>query len=363
MSVPSSTSSSNLRLPKLRWNEVLPGAVALLLMAVSVMEAGLALRGIRPNPTESVRAWVQQRSRADAMGNKALALVGSSRILLDTDLQALREETGMQPVQLGIEGNSFTPVLHGLAMDPAFHGSVLVDLDFPTLVTPPRYDAAADYERYYQAHRDDRFTYARIEDQLTDLVRGSLRSYADGSRPSTALRDRLLHQPDPAQYLKVLPDRSILADYSKTPMPYLYYFRALRDLDGSADLPPGKSYRQIGDLIESGIAGLQPQDDSPLLVQLPALRTDVAAIRAKGGQVYFVVFPRSGYVREMDDRRFPRPLFWDRFAAEVPAPALNFEDVPTLAALYCPDGSHLDYRQRGVFTHALLQAMHLGAMR
>lgn len=342
---------------------MLPGAAALLLMAASVMEAGLALRGIRPNPTESVRAWVQQRSRADAMGGRALALVGSSRILLDTDLKVLHAATGMQPVQLGIEGNSFTPVLHGLALDPSFQGSVLVDLDFPTLLTPPRYDAAADYERYYQAHRDDRFTYARIEDQLTDLVRGSLRSYADGSRPATALWDRLLHRPDPAQYLTILPDRSILADYSKTPMPYLYFFRSLRNLDGSADLPPGKSYRQIGGLIESGIAGLQPMDDSPLRQLLPALKADVAAIRAKGGQVYFVEFPRSGYMREMDDRRFPRALFWNRFTAEVPAPALNFEDVPSLAALYCPDGSHLDYRQRGAFTRALLQAMHLGAMR
>ncbi|HEY1992496.1 MAG TPA: hypothetical protein VGH71_08535 [Gammaproteobacteria bacterium] len=360
MNVPSSTSSSR-RLPALKWSEVLPGALALLLAVVSIMEAGLALRGIKPNPAESVRAWVQQRARADSDSPQVLALIGSSRMLLDTDLTVLRRQTGREPVQLGLEGSAFVPVLQGLAADPAFRGSVLVDLDFPTLFSPQSYDAPAAYERYYQEHRDDRFTYAVLEDGLADLLHRSLRSYADGSRPATALWSRLVHRPDPVQYLKVLPDREILADYAKTPMPYLYYFRALRNLDGSIDLPPGRSYREIDAHIRAGIAALRPQDDAPLLALLPSLKAAVEAIRAKGGQVYFVAYPRSGYVRETDDRRFPRNLFWERLTAAVPAASLNFEDVPAMTSLICPDGSHLDYRERQSFTEALVSALHLDA--
>jgi hypothetical protein len=347
----------------LRWAEVLPGAMAVLLTVVSIMEAGLALRGIKPNPAESVHAWMQQRTRTDSGTARTLALIGSSRMLLDTDLGVLRQETGLEPVQLGLEGSSFMPVLQGLAADLAFKGSVLVDLDFPTLLSPQSYGAAAAYERYYQQHREDRLTYAVIEDGLTDLLHRSLRSYADGSRPATALWSRLIHRPDPVQYLTVRPDREILADYSKTPMPYLYYFRVLRNLDGSIDLPPGTTYREIDERIKTGIAGLQPEENAPFLALLPAIRAATDAIRSRGGQVYFVVYPRSGYIRETDDRRFPRDLFWARFTAAVPAISLNFEDVPAMASLSCPDGSHLDYRDRRRFTEALVSALHLGATR
>ena len=94
-----------------------------------------------------------------------------------------------------------------------------------------------------------------------------------------------------------------------------------------------------------------------------ALAAQAAALRSHGARVYFVMMPKSGMVKEIDDRRFPRAEFWDRFARRVGAPTLHFDDVPAMRELVCPDGSHLDYRQRKVFTAALAEALRLAPGR
>ncbi|MFI4920086.1 MAG: hypothetical protein ACHQAZ_00425 [Gammaproteobacteria bacterium] len=324
------------------------------------MEIGLSLRGIHPSLLDSSRLWQKERGRADDLGASALALVGSSRILLDMDLTTLRHETGLQPVQLAIEGSSFMPVLAGLANDQAFTGSVIVELDEKFMAVPLQYDAAFAYQSDYERSRRQPLTdYQTVEDYLSEKLHGQLRSYADGTRPITALLKRILMKPDPVQYLETLPDREVLADYLKAPMPYLYYFRSLRTLDGSSDLPHGLSYRQIDAKIKAGIETLKPVDDVRFLDTLPVVNAMVQSIQARGGQVFFVKFPESGYVEEIDDRLYPRRQFWDLFASGAGGQNLNFEDDPVLKRFICPDGSHLDYRQRASFTDALVNTLHL----
>jgi hypothetical protein len=65
----------------------------------------------------------------------------------------------------------------------------------------------------------------------------------------------------------------------------------------------------------------------------------------------------SDYVKAINDRRYPREQFWDLFAADIGAPALHFEDYDTLRDFTCPDGSHLDRRDRTRFTVSLAQAL------
>ncbi|MGH8482027.1 MAG: hypothetical protein ACRES8_06170, partial [Nevskiaceae bacterium] len=81
------------------------------------------------------------------------------------------------------------------------------------------------------------------------------------------------------------------------------------------------------------------------------------AIRARGGRVAFVVLPKSGLVRMLEERRYPRAQFWDRFVALAEAPSVHFEDVPAWRGLECPDGSHLDLRQRAAFTEGLAEVL------
>src|SRR5579863_2444665 len=359
MNVPSSTSSSNQRLPRLRWGVVLTGGLLLFATFAALLETRLAIRGFKPSVISSASLWIKERQRADALGARALILVGSSRMLLDTDLDVIRRETGLEPVQLAVDGSSFMPVLKDLAADPDVQGTVLVDLALNVLTLPVQYDAAYDYEATYRQSREHWLPdFNSSETYLTGLLHTRLRVYADGTKPLTALRLRALKKEPTPQFLRMLPDREILADYSQVPQPDFYYVRVVRNL-GQTVLTEGRSHQEIEADFSNRIAALKPYDDSLFLQSLATMVEMTRAIQAHGGRVIYAIYPSSGYVREMDDKRFPRDLFWDRFTAVVDAPHLNFEDVPDLLQFSCPDGSHLDYRERAPFTEALVQALGL----
>ena len=116
--MPSSTSSFERAVPEGNWLRIDLVALLLLVMFIGIVELRLGVRGFRPMRTDSEWSWVAQRARASALGERALVLVGASRMLLDIDLQVLRRETGLEPVQLAIDDSSFVPVLEDLADDP-----------------------------------------------------------------------------------------------------------------------------------------------------------------------------------------------------------------------------------------------------
>lgn len=353
--------SAQQRVPRMRWAVVLAGGFLLFAVFAAILETRLAIRGFKPSVIDSAPLWIRQRQRADALGARALILVGSSRVLLDTDLSVLRRETGLEPVQLAVDGSSFVPVLQDLAADPEVKGTVLVDLAENVLALPAQYDTAYGYEAAYQRSRARRLPdFDSSETYLTALVRGRVRSYADGTKPLTALCLRILQKNPTPQYLRMLQDREILADYSRVPQPLFYYARIMRNL-GQTVPTEGRLYRDIEMDFASRIAALPPFDNKLFLQWLPAMADMTRAIRAHGGRVIYVTYPTSGYIRAIDDKRFPRPLFWDRFVAAVDAPHLNFEDVDSLRRFYCPDGSHLDYHARAAFTTALVRALGLNA--
>ena len=356
----SSTSSSKQRLPQLAWQRLLSGGLLIAAAFIGVVELRLAARGYKPSVLDSAATWIEQRQRADALGSGAIVLVGGSRILLDTDAASLRRETGLEPVQLAVDGSSFVPVLADLAADPGIRGTVLVDFEVSELMGPARYDTAYAYEEAY-AHRPRSSlpNFKSSEAFLTDALHAHLRSYSDGARPLTQIRTRILEPRPTAQYLRMLPDREVLADYRQVEMPAFYYFRVMRNLGEPMPEAQGMNYTQLEADIQGRIAALSAIDNSYFLSSMVEIEGMANAIEARGGRVLFMVFPKSGDVEELDDRRFPRTMFWDRFAALTRSKTLYFSDIPALRTLVCPDGSHLDYHDRGRFTRAMVAALHL----
>lgn len=359
--MPSSISSFS-QPPRARWARVLGGAVLLLALAVAYMELRLAWRGFRPTVVDSEALWLEQRARASALGERALILLGSSRMQVDADLGVLRARTGLEPVQLAIDGRNFRPVLAGLAADETIRGTVIVDFSDHLLahedLDEVSYRWQAAYERARARPRLPDFETS--ERWLSHQLRQRLRSYADGAQPLLSVWHRLLPAQATQQYLITLQDRSKLADYSKVPMPAFYYARVQRNLGFEVPVEPDMTYQDVDRALRRRIEALEVQHQA-----LPAYRAASAqiaaqaqAIRARGGQVRFVVFPSSGLVRAIEERRFPRPVFWDAFAATAGG-GLHADDVPAWQALHCPDGSHLDVHQRAYFTHALVEALGL----
>ena len=81
------------------------------------------------------------------------------------------------------------------------------------------------------------------------------------------------------------------------------------------------------------------------------------AIQARGGEVIFYASPTSGLRRDAFEDWAPRAEYWDKMAAVSPAKVLNALDVPALRDFPLPDDSHVDYRQKPAYTHALIDAL------
>jgi len=255
-------------------------------------------------------------------------------------------------------------VLEGLSRDPSIRGTVIVAFQDAVLAgsstgmeTASRFES--DYEqRVEHGHGHD---YVAVEAVLTDLVRNRLRSYADGARPLTSLLTRTLAPTISPQYAIVLPDRSRLANYAIVDPRVVYYSRVIRDLGKDIAFDANTDYAQIDARLLAEIDALTPESSELLEERCAEIARAAAAIQARGGSVTFVVMPTGGLITELEERRYPRRLFWDRFAEMSPSMALHFADIPAMRELPVPDGSHLDYRSRARFTHALLDAMHVGS--
>lgn len=357
--MPSSISSSERPVPRLAWGRLLGAAFAIFATFVATMELRLAARGFVPAVADSESLWRRERERASDLGSRALALIGASRMQLGMDLPTLRRVTGLEPVQLAIDGGSFVPVLEGLARDEHFRGSVLVSYtDAPLVSSQP--DVATGFENRYERRTARRWDFERSEAALGDLLRSHLRSYANGARPLTSLLLRILRPGATPQYLVTLPDRSGLADYRRVPMPEFYYGRTLRTLGHDGALPEGLALEQIDAALRAEIATVKPSGDGEFVARSEHVKQLVQTIRSRGGDVAFAVFPTSGFVREIEDRTYPRERFWNRFATSIGAPTLHFTDDPSLSGITCPDGSHLDFRDRPRFSYALAIALELG---
>lgn len=362
MKKPASATTADQRLPRLAWPRVLGGGLLVLTATVAAMEYSLAARGFHANLSDSAARWAAQRARVDGLGTKALILVGDSQVLQDLDLTTLRRETGLEPVQLAVAAGSFLPVLTGLANDPDARGTVLVGFDTDIVTQEPGSTPASTYESDYERSSGERWPdFHRSEQFLADALHTQLRSYADGARPLTSLRARILKDDPVRQYIYVLPDREEYSDFSRAPLPDLYYHKVLNNL-------PAEQHRRLGGespaQLEAELPRLietLPPDDSALFQQhMRDVDSLGRRIEAHGGRVLYVDFPVSGYMQDISDRRFPRKLFWDSFAAYTRAPTLESSDVPAIRALHCPDGTHLDVHDRIQFTHALVAALRLG---
>lgn len=353
--MPSSISSSDRILPSVPWIRLLAGAAGLIAIGAAAIELRLAELGYEPTARDSPERWQAERARAARLGARALILVGASRFQLGLDLDVLREETGLEPVQLALDGSTGEPILEGLANDPGIHGTIL--FDYYDHAIGARDGAAVRMQRLYEQSIENvsgwRHPAERIEGHLDRWLHERLRAYADGANPLSSLRWRIIPSIEAKQYLIMRPDRSRLADYTRVDMPEFYLSRVARTLGKDIDARPPDTEAHL----EARIATLGAGDDAGFVEGARRLGEMANRIRSRGGRVAFVAMPSSGLIREIEMRRYPRVLFWDRLLGETGMPGMHAAYDPALQGFSCPDGSHLDMRDRARFTKALAKAL------
>lgn len=353
--MPSSTSSFERGLTKQPWALIFGAALIVLACFAVGMELQLSRMGYQPTVSIGKDHWVAERTRANELSSRALVIIGASRIQLGLDLNVLRANTGMEPVQLAIDASSPHPILEGLAKDSAFKGTVIVDYYAHTIGSDGGPGAALQKLFEEESARPYSFpTGSAIEKYLTRVLRENLRVYSDGASPWLSLMYRIKAKQPQNQYLITMADRSRLADYSKVEMPTFYYRRVARTLGIQVDTGD----ENIESILRQKIKEQVPLVDSGAWQRkVSKTRKLVEAIRAKGGRVLFLGMPSSGMVREIEERRYPKTQYWDYFEQNIGAPALHSNYTQILQDFACPDGSHLDMLDRAVFTENLVRIL------
>lgn len=253
----------------------------------------------------------------------------------DANPRVLARYAGTEPIQLAIDGSPFWPVLEDLAEDDSVNGTVIVDVTVWKIGPGKSRSIASEWLRYYRQYGGKRPTapyYWDFESDLRTVFSGHLAYRSIGITPQSMFGRWLEGASPPRNYLKMLPDRSVMADFRKTNKARLYRMRVEAH---KGQVPV--AFQQIHDF-----------DD-----RLAALERLVRKIQARGGRVVLIYLPRSGEIKRIEDIRFPRAVYWDQLARTTSAETLHFEDVPALAHYDLPDGSHLDYRQAISFTETL----------
>jgi hypothetical protein len=346
--MPSSISSSEpLRVvPDVPWPRTAMLAVSLFLVALAGWETYWRFEWLVPSYRNSDGLWALTRDRIDDEGPGGTAIVGSSRVLFDLNLEAWREETGILPIQLALEGTNPRPYLTHLAQQTSFAGLVVVGVTEVLFFSPTpglRADVIARYR--------DRTPADRVAQQLSMHLVEPYFAFYD---PDVALFTVLRRQP-------FWPARRDLAPQLPT-VRKLSNSRRTRQADmwNKVELHPG--YREVarGTWL-TFLNAPRPAPPPPEVMQqqadalLAEVAADVRAIRARGGDVVFVRAPSIGPFREAELKAFPRERAWDPLLARAEAAGVHFEDYPDLQDVELPEWSHIRAGETDRFTRALVR--------
>jgi hypothetical protein len=311
--------------------------------------------GFRPNVRDSVELWASQRARASQLGKKALILVGASRIQLAIDLDTLRSETGLEPVQLAIDGSSNLPVLEDLANDPSVTGTILVSTHAGLLIPKARPDRADEWVKSY--NESYRGLYSPV---IETHLKSSLMAYSalySSALPFDLFPSVITGEYQKDQYLITERNRERDADHRLVKMPDFYATRVVLHLGGLDGRTGARNLDEFNQLVSSAIKALPQQDNSDYFKQLAYVYSLAGKIQERGGRVGFLRMPTDKWVWITDEKRYPRAMFWDLFAVGSPVPTFHFKDFARLAEHDLPDGSHIDKRDKRQFTRSLAEIL------
>jgi hypothetical protein len=297
-------------------------------------EGFVRTRGFIPSVTDDVQLWSLRRSDVGRHDGGEIVLIGSSRIQSDINGEVFAEEfSGRKPKQLAIVGSSAIPVLEHFAQDESFKGLVICDVMPKHFFTGIDQVAGlgAEYVAYFK------------KDKPWDLASTRLRVFLE-SQLSLRAPDV---SPSPARILALLGLRPLPRQHMTV------------DADRYANITRRPDEVPLADIEElaRGTERALPVNAEQLERDLATLDNAVLKIQARGGRVVFTVLPVSGLRRAAEERRFPRSVFWDKFAARIHAVTIHFADHPELARFLCYDESHLSSSSATAFTRSFTSVL------
>lgn len=325
------------RIPATCWTAIGWLVLALVVAATAAWEWRMRSLGLRAGDLDDSKwHWAVERRKLESGEHDGIVIIGSSRILFDTDLDVWEELTGRRPLQLALVGTNPRPVLVRLAEESAFNGLVVVG------VTP---------DLYFM----DRFSYIPQYEGVLDFWREESPSERVGHRIGLFISQHLAFL-DEAYRLAPLIERIDIPDRPEVRRPY---FDVWKLAETSADrqhrlwprLETDVRLRDHARQVWGPFDGNRPAPES-VARAIEESQKAVKTIRARGGDVVFVRAPSAGLYYESENAGIPRARTWDKLLAETGAFGIHFEDYPEMQGLEVPEWSHLSRESATRFTRA-----------
>ena len=319
--------------------------LALFLAAMTAWELrmrslGLSTADIDDGPSH----WAVERQKIEDGEHDGVVIVGSSRILFDTDLGAWQEMTGRRPVQLALPGTSPRPYLASIAGDTDFTGLVICDVA-PEMFFSPFIGALPQFVGMQDTWRDE--TPSEKFGHQVDLRLQRVFAFMDNEYSLFRLIERIGVENDrlgpDGPYFDVWKLSSSFEDRQ-----YFLWHRV--EQPGFLQDHARESWGPFGN-------ERPPLKDEHIDAAIADVVESVKKIRARGGEVVFIRPPSDGPFLEREMRDAPRVKTWDRLLRETGAFGIHYEDYATMRGLEIPEWSHLSRRDAARFTRAYVEVL------
>ncbi len=316
-----------------RWRMAWLAAIAIVVALAAAFELTLRHMGYVPTVQDDEDLWAIQADRLHGAPD-AIALLGASRIQFAVDRAQVEAATGRRAPMLAINGQYPLAALRWLALDTDFRGLAVVGIDARGMDR-----RHWDMQKPWIEHFRTRWTLAReihrllltpLQQRLVAMrspfaVVGLLRRWLAGLGPPFN------------DYLVMRADRVGFLDYQRTDIDAIRRQRIADLVAYYRDYPPAPAARWLADLEE--------------------VSQWVRVIQARGGRVVLFREPSAGEHLALDEKNYPRAVYWDAYARVSPAAMIEFRDEPAFASMVLPDDSHIDGHDIPRFTKALLDVL------
>jgi hypothetical protein len=330
--------------PAVHWPVIGWLILVLIVAGISAWEWKMRSLGLRAGDLDDSKShWAVERQKIVSGDHDGVAIVGGSRILFDTDLDAWQQLTGRRPVQLALPGMSGQRFLADLADHSDFSGLVVID------VTPEQFfregPGNPEFEGVLESW-DQQGPAERIGHQLGLFLSRHL-AFLDDQYALPKFIDQL-----------EVPDRAGVIG------PYLRPWKLSEAYDDRQhvlwrEIETNERLRHHAMRVwVGGPLTRRPPPGEELVARICAdVRQSVAKIRARGGDVAFIRPPSAGEYYEREQRRVPRAGSWDRLLRESGTFGIHFEDYPEMQDLDLPEMSHLSRESASRFTRAYVAVL------
>lgn len=296
--------------------------------------------------------WAEHRVKVENAGPEDVVIIGSSRTGFNISTHIWKEEHGVDPIKLAIDGKPPGPVLEDIILNTAFVGTLVVGVA-PALFFSPRTSSRWQGAQNWVDHYHNQ-TYAQmlghylskpLQRNLVMLTSSELEFYNDLDLKSLIAR---LGSPD----ARTGSGRTLYK------FGYLDEQRNIIMLDKMTEDP--EFAKKITDVWSSFLPYIPKYDDEiaeRIAEQIEYYQTLIEKFKNRGGQIIFVVHKSEKPWKDPFDDLLPRELVYDKLIEAVDCPSYHSDDHDFMNKYTLPDWSHMASDDAESYTRDLVKRL------